>query len=338
MLVFPCSSCGAKLQIDEKHAGKQVACPSCRAVSIAPAPPQSPEAITAVPDVLAVAPEDPPKKRRADDEDDRPRRRRDEPEDLEDDEDDDRPRRRRRRRDEEPAPRSTGKTVLIVALCAFGGLMLCCFPVALLLPAVQKVREAAARQQTMNNMKQIALAGHNFHDANRHLATPHAYSPTGQTVELSWRVSLLPYEEQAAMYNLFDPNGPWNSPRNQPLSGTQILIYTDPSHPPTAPGETFFQYFTGPNTIFPDNMRHTIMEITDGTSNTLLFAEAAAPVPWARPVDMVMNPGGPIPLPQGTFIGAFADGSTRAFDRRQVPDNTLRLLIDPRDGQVINLP
>src|SRR5215207_5635455 len=71
--------------------------------------------------------------------------------------------------------------------------------IGLLLPAVQKVREAAARSSCSNNLKQIGLACHNYHDANSAL-------PPGQIRNewLTWAVLILPYMEQDAAYKKFD--------------------------------------------------------------------------------------------------------------------------------------
>src|SRR5581483_9115312 len=71
--------------------------------------------------------------------------------------------------------------------------------VALLLPAVQVAREAARRMRCQNNLKQIGLACHNFHDVNGEM--PKAFSPT---TGLSWHVYILPYIEQQTLFNNFD--------------------------------------------------------------------------------------------------------------------------------------
>ena len=73
--------------------------------------------------------------------------------------------------------------------------------IGLLLPAVQKVREAANRAKCQNNLKQIGLAVHSYHDANRKLP------PSRIAYEyLGWTVFLLPYLEQAPLYAKFEPN------------------------------------------------------------------------------------------------------------------------------------
>ena len=87
--------------------------------------------------------------------------------------------------------------------------------VALLLPAVQSAREAARRAQCVNNLKQIGLAMHNYHDANGHF--PRAVVGKDGKRLLSWRVAILPYIEQQGLYNKFKLDEPWDSPHNKAL-------------------------------------------------------------------------------------------------------------------------
>ena len=83
--------------------------------------------------------------------------------------------------------------------------------IALLLPAVQQAREAARRSQCKNNLKQIGLALHNYHDVFN--VFPYANS-NGARTNTTGLVSLLPYFEQAALFSSLDPNlpmGKWNN-------------------------------------------------------------------------------------------------------------------------------
>jgi prepilin-type N-terminal cleavage/methylation domain-containing protein len=92
--------------------------------------------------------------------------------------------------------------------------------IALLVPAVQKVRESAARVQCENNLKQIGLACQNYHDVNKHFPTGKSQSYKGAPVWARWSAHayLLPYLEQGSIYKLLDFNHPPNT-SNTPLMG-----------------------------------------------------------------------------------------------------------------------
>jgi prepilin-type N-terminal cleavage/methylation domain-containing protein len=113
--------------------------------------------------------------------------------------------------------------------------------IGLLVPAVQKVREAAARSQCANNMKQLALAVHGYHDANKYLpynAGPgYNYTPNSRNC-WSWLVRILPFIEQGNVYNATGlPSNP-----NQTIAGAgasvqaQIPTFLCPSDPSTSIG------------------------------------------------------------------------------------------------------
>ncbi len=115
--------------------------------------------------------------------------------------------------------------------------------IGLLLPAVQKVREAAARTKCQNNLKQIALAIHGFHDVRRSLPTSgDKYIPSGTGApgnQLSWHVSVLPFLEQAALYDQFNKaNGSYSSDanKNNPFGLTQLPVLHCPSQGETKMG------------------------------------------------------------------------------------------------------
>ena len=210
--------------------------------------------------------------------------------------------------------------------------------VGLLLPAVQKVRESAARAQTSNNLKQIALAMHSYHDANGTLPPAAIVNKKGKPL-LSWRVAVLPYLEQNALYKQFKLDEPWDSENNLPLSKITIKVYTDP-RVPAEPGMTYYKVFVGKDAGFPPLRGRRLTEITDGTSNTLLAVAAGDPVPWSKPEDFEYDKDKPLPdlsKPFPVVVTAYMDGSVRVISPEALRQNKnlLRMLIDPADGMVI---
>lgn len=104
--------------------------------------------------------------------------------------------------------------------------------VALLVPAVQKVREAASRIQCTNNLKQIGLASHNFHDSNKFVVPSwlgsNALDPDGWA---TWAVLLLPYLDQGPIYSLWNLDYP-ASTQTPAAYQAQLSVYRCPSRPP----------------------------------------------------------------------------------------------------------
>jgi prepilin-type N-terminal cleavage/methylation domain-containing protein len=174
--------------------------------------------------------------------------------------------------------------------------------IGLLLPAVQKVREAAARTKCSNNLKQLGIALHNFHDANGILppglgamrdksvmtvgtatndTIPSAKSPTFNRYA-SWLTWILPHVEQDAMFRTMRQT---NNPGG-PLGG-RVPLYICPSEPRSLPPANYPQvtFYVGVagaavNTNWPLNngvlfnrSRVRLTDITDGTSTTLAIGE-----------------------------------------------------------------
>jgi hypothetical protein len=208
----------------------------------------------------------------------------------------------------------------------------------------------AHRQRSANNLKQIALALINFADKNGGGMPAHAiYSKAGKPL-LSWRVAILPYIEQNALYKEFKLEEPWDSKHNKKLLAKMPKLYAPPVNgKPAKPNNTYYQVFTGPDTPFNPRAVRGVPPLslgarfpasfTDGTSNTILALEAKVPVPWTKPDDLVYDAGKPIPKLGGLFREGFhvvlADGSVRYIGRK-ADTATLRALITPSGGEVID--
>jgi hypothetical protein len=221
---------------------------------------------------------------------------------------------------------------LRVALKATGG-MSAALP-ALLVPAVQKVREAAARTEAINNLKQIGLAMHNYHSNTK------SFPPASIGGGLSWRVALLPYLEEHELFRQFRVNEPWDSAHNKQLLPRMPKVYAPLGAGSAPPGHTYLQVFTGPGTLFDAKKPATLASITDGSSNTLLVVEASQAVPWTMPQDIPYQPsqlpklGGQFP---NVFLALFGDASVRSLPRN-LDAKTLHGLITPTGGEAVNVP
>jgi hypothetical protein len=190
-------------------------------------------------------------------------------------------------------------------------------------PALLKAQQAAGRRESQNNLRQLGLAMHNFHERYRRL--PQGRAGAG----LSWRVAILPYIGQEALHKQFHLSEPWDSPHNKSLLPQMPKVFAPPPGVKTKqPYSTFYQVFTGPTTPFRTGRDTRITDIQDGTSFTFLIVEAGEAVPWTKPEDLVYDPARPIPPLGGVFHGGFnaalADASVFWFDRAKLSNKTIR--------------
>jgi prepilin-type N-terminal cleavage/methylation domain-containing protein/prepilin-type processing-associated H-X9-DG protein len=218
--------------------------------------------------------------------------------------------------------------------------------IGLLLPAVQKVREAAARSTCQNNLKQLGLALHNHESSYQHF--PSSYRPTGVTPlpRVSWLIPTLAFIEQDNLRKNYDLNSTWGSPANLPTTSQKIKILqcpsaSDPDRKDGDPqtntwniiavtdyaGVTGVAPYASNNTTgalipgileknkFPGNR---ISAVSDGLSNTLLVVESAGRPqifrngkPYGTAPAQKTNGGGwARPASDLDFAPTTADGST----------------------------
>jgi uncharacterized protein (TIGR03067 family) len=208
----------------------------------------------------------------------------------------------------------------------------------MMLVLTRETRMAPNRMASQTNLKQIALAMHNYENLHGHLPAAAIRDNNGKPL-LSWRVAILPYIEQANLYDQFKLHEPWDSAHNKKLLKEMPSVYAPVNVRTKEPYTTFCQVFTGKGTAFESDEGQKIADIVDGTSNTLMVVEASEPVPWTKPEDLVYDPHKPLPklgrqLSDG-FNAAFCDATVRLI-QKSTKESVLRALITRNGGEVIS--
>ena len=238
------------------------------------------------------------------------------------------------------------QTIVIIILAIVGGILLlaCVAGVALLLPAIQGARGAARRTQGRNNLQQIGLALHNYHDVYRQF-TPSGIYDEDETAYHSWQSMLLPYVEHASLYNQINFNRPWDDPANSGPFFTVVPTYLHPSisqAPIDSQGHALSHY-AGNSQLFLPNGSMGMQNITDGTTNTMMAGEVAAGFkPWGDPSN-VRDPAAGLGVGANTFSGPpgqngtqilLGDGSVK-FVTNDVNPAILQAIATPSGGETV---
>jgi hypothetical protein len=209
----------------------------------------------------------------------------------------------------------------------------------ILMSFVQNARVASRRFDSVENLKQIGLAFHNYAASNNHLPPPVLHGGKSGKVPYSWRVALLPYLECQELYNQYNFDEPWDGPNNRKLIDHMPKVYGYPAVDGTSKTHTSYFVFTGPETLLGKGEEPSFANITDGTSNTLLAVEANRQVPWTKPEDIPFDPQGALPelggfTPDGVNA-LFGDGSVR-YIKKSINPIVLKALITRAGGEVIS--
>jgi hypothetical protein len=213
------------------------------------------------------------------------------------------------------------------------------------LKSVTSARTAARKMASSNNLKQIGLALHTFHNTYREFPvgeSPNEQGPihyrNGKPL-LSWRVHLLPFIEQDPLYARFKLDEPWDSPHNIKLLDQIPITYVDPNQPDLGNKTTYLAPI-GPGSIFGSNKRIGFRNVSDGTSNTIMVIQVGGDkaVPWTKPEDLkydLKNPAGSLGDIGEKVIALFADGSVQTLPVNIKPATWLKLF-KINDGEIID--
>jgi len=194
-------------------------------------------------------------------------------------------------------------------------------------------------QQSRNNLKQLVLAMHNYHQVNGRFPPAAVLGPDGKTLH-SWRVALLPFLDKQALYEQYKQNEPWDSPHNKALLTEMPDVFRYPSEDSSTTDSSYY-VLVGPGTAFEGKKGTKIEDFTDGTSNTILIVEAKRNIPWTKPADISFDPKKPA-LKLGGFDGDHflvggADGAIHRLDQL-LDQQTLKDLIQRNDGHRVAWP
>jgi Protein of unknown function (DUF1559) len=200
-----------------------------------------------------------------------------------------------------------------------------------------KVNKASARAVSQNNLKQIALAMHNYHDSFNGFPPAAICDKKGKPM-LSWRVAILPFVEQDQLYKEFHLDEPWDSDHNKKLLAKMPRIYAMPDTAKQGETKTHYRVFYGNGAGFELLLPTGIRDITDGTSNTCMVVEAAEGVEWSKPdeleYDPKKDPRKVVRWVNDVCQAALFDGSVRAISKK-TSEQTWHNFIQKADGNVL---
>ncbi|MCE9568060.1 MAG: DUF1559 domain-containing protein [Planctomycetes bacterium] len=186
--------------------------------------------------------------------------------------------------------------------------------------------EAAPRRTSANNLKQMGLATHGYHDS--FLTLPQVQFDANGRAMHSWQTQLLPFLEQNNVYSQIDLKKPWNDPRNAEPMRAIIKPFLHPSHPwEPVNGYAVSHYAPNVHVVFGDTPR-TLESFLKGTSNTILAGEVSGNFrAWGDPLNARDPRFGTTGHPQG-FGGPngkpaqflMLDASVRQFDPKELEE------------------
>jgi hypothetical protein len=220
-----------------------------------------------------------------------------------------------------------------------------CLPALLavaLAPALVPLETAEARAPQIdiaNNLKQIGLAMHSYHDTYGTFPPAAVYDKDGKKALLSWRVLILPFLEQGNLAKEIKMDEAWDSDHNKKVLEKMPAIFGPIGNKKEEVGKTYYRVFTGPGTVFDGKKGIKMVAIPDGTSNTILVVEANEAVDWTKSEELEYKDKEALPKLGGHAKDSFGvlmcDGMAKTF-RQDFDEQQMRYAILRADGNPVD--
>jgi len=197
----------------------------------------------------------------------------------------------------------------------------------------------ADRARSANNLKQLMIALHSYHDVNGHFPTD-IMGKDGKPL-LSWRVEILPYIEHQELFKQFKLDEPWDSEHNKKLIPLMPRTLRSPRQAAALKDRTTYLAPLGKGLMWDEPKGLKITQVTDGTSNTIALVEADddRAVIWSKPEDITIDRQNPATGLLGHYLDGFqaamADGSVR-FIQKGIDPATLWALFTRAGGEAVD--
>ncbi len=238
--------------------------------------------------------------------------------------------------------------LLLVALAAGGVLvviLLCgAILMARLLPAAQSARQTAHQNQCASNLRQIATAVFSYRQRYDTFPPPYIADKDGRPKH-SWRVLILPFLGQRALYDRYNFDQPWDGPDNLALMDMTPPVYRCPAAPDAASPQTSYVMLVGPDSFSSVTGPRRLGEFRDGAVNTIMLVESVdSGIIWTQPRDFDVGQmplqinapaGGGISSPHpGGAHAAMCDGSVRLLSEWTLPEE-VRAMTTVSGGETV---
>jgi hypothetical protein len=192
-------------------------------------------------------------------------------------------------------------------------------------PSQAQVSDLGNRQACINNLKQIGIGLHSYHADLAKFPAVANFDKNNKPL-LSWRVHILPYIEQQALYKEFHLDEPWDSAHNKKLIPRMPAIFSCPENR-VQRGQTTYLAPVSKETVFTgDSKAQRLPDILDGTSNTVFVVDAndKHAVPWTKPEDLLYDDNNPWNGLVGhhgeACVALFVDGAVHVLNPKLNPE------------------